>query len=401
MRFLFDNESFSFEALRAAGFANYGGADLGDILATARAIPDGDEDAWHREWKSTAERVEQLGRDSLARGRKVSAREALLRASNYYRVAEFFRRSDPWNDPEVLLLSRRSRSTFLDAIALVDVGFEQVEIAYEGVTLPGYLYLVDSSGAPRPTIVYNSGFDSTLEESYFAIAAAALARGYNVLAFDGPGQGGALREQRLTFRPDWEAVVTPALDYAHTRPEIAPDRIALFGYSLGGYLVARAAAFDSRIAALILDDGIYDLHAAMVHAMPPFMTQWIDEGRDDAAVPVLSMLMLHNTQIRWAIHNGIWAMGVTSPADVPRAFKDYTLAGIADKITVPTLILDADNDQFLKGEPQRVEEALTNAESTLVTLTDAEGAGEHCHMGAMSRLHQVIFDWLDPILAVD
>ena len=129
------------------------------------------------------------------------------------------------------------------------------------------------------------------------------------------------------------------------------------------------------------------------------MTQWIDQGRDDAAVPVLSMLMLHNTQIRWAIHNGIWAMGVKSPADVPRAFKDYTLAGIADKITVPTLILDADNDQFLKGEPQRVEEALANADTTLVTLTDAEGAGEHCHMGAMSRLHQVVFDWLDPIVA--
>jgi len=246
MRFLFDNESFSFETLRAAGFANYGGADLGDILATARAIPDGDEAAWHREWKATGLRVEQLGRDSLASGHEVSAREALLRASNYYRVAEFFRRSDPVNDPEVLWLSRRSRSTFRDAMALVDVGFEEVEIPYECTTLSGYLYLVDDSAAPRPTIVYNSGFDSTLEESYFAIAAAALARGYNVLAFDGPGQGAALREQRLTFRPDWEAVVTPVLDYAHTRAEIAPDRIALFGYSLGGYLVARAAAFDSR-----------------------------------------------------------------------------------------------------------------------------------------------------------
>jgi pimeloyl-ACP methyl ester carboxylesterase len=136
----------------------------------------------------------------------------------------------------------------------------------------------------------------------------------------------------------------------------------------------------------------------MVHAMPPFITEWLDEGRDDVAIPVMSMLMLHDTQIRWAIQNGMWTMGVKSSADVPRAFKDYTLAGIADRITVPTLILDADNDQFLKGEPQRAAEALTNADTTLVTLTDAEGAGEHCHMGAMSRLHQVIFDWLDPIV---
>ena len=60
-------------------------------------------------------------------------------------------------------------------------------IPYGGSTLPGYLFLVDASGRPRPTIIYNNGFDSTSEESYFAIAAAALLRGYNVVAFDGPG----------------------------------------------------------------------------------------------------------------------------------------------------------------------------------------------------------------------
>jgi len=107
-----------------------------------------------------------------------------------------------------------------------DFGFEQVLIPYEGTTLPGYLYLVDRSGAPRPTIVYNNGYDSTSEESYFVIAAAALARGYNVLAFDGPGQGAALREQRLVFRPDWEALISPVIDFALTRHEIKPDRIS-------------------------------------------------------------------------------------------------------------------------------------------------------------------------------
>jgi len=59
---------------------------------------------------------------------------------------------------------------------------------YEGTTLPAYLFLVDDSGAARPTIIYNSGYDSTREESYFVIAAAALRRGYNVLAFDGPAR---------------------------------------------------------------------------------------------------------------------------------------------------------------------------------------------------------------------
>jgi pimeloyl-ACP methyl ester carboxylesterase len=395
MKFLFDDASFSFEALRAAGFANYSGADLGEVLATAQAIPDGDEASWHREWKATAERVEEIGRKSLADGHRVSAREALLRASNYYRTAEFYRRDDPDRDPEVTLLSARSRDTFVRAMSLFEFGFEQVSIPYQQTTLPGYLYRVDDSGQARPTIVYNNGFDSTLEESYFAIAAAALARGYNVLAFDGPGQGAALREQGLVFRPDWEAVISPVIDFALTRPEIADNRITLFGYSMGGYLVARAAAFDSRVAALVLDDGLYDFHAAMVSKMPPFLSEWIDEGQDDLAMPVMELVMAIDTEARWGLRNGKWVMGVDSIVDVPRTFKSYTLAGVADRITAPALVLDPDNDQFFKGQPQLAAEAMINADTTLVTLKEIEGAGEHCHMGAMSRLHQTVFDWLD------
>ena len=139
MKFLFDDASFSFEALRAAGFANYSGADLGEVLTTARAIPDGDEASWHRELKATAERIEEIGRKSLAAGHRVSAREALLRASNYYRTAEFYRRDDPDHDPEVTLLSARSRDAFVTAMSLFEFGFEQVSIPYQQATLPGYL----------------------------------------------------------------------------------------------------------------------------------------------------------------------------------------------------------------------------------------------------------------------
>ncbi|MFF3751473.1 alpha/beta hydrolase family protein [Streptomyces sp. NPDC002018] len=401
MKFLFDNESFSFETLRTAGFANYGGADLGEIIATARNITEGDEESWHRSWKATAERVRGIGERALADGHRVSAREALLRASNYYRTAEFFLRENPAADPEVTLLSTRSRDAFATAAGLFDMPVEAVDIPYEDTTLPGYLYLVDGSGTPRPTVVYTSGYDSTLEESYFAVGAAALRRGYHVLAFDGPGQGAVLREQKLVFRPDWEAVTTPVVDYAVSRPEIAGDGIVLFGYSLGGYLVARSAAFEHRVAALILDDGVHDFHAAFDRMLPPALERWIDEERDDVAVPVLTMLSGTGTgtQVRWALRNGVWAMGAASFADLVRKTRAYTLDGIADRITAPTLIMDAENDQFLKGQPHLVEKALTNASATLVTLTEAEGADEHCHMGAMGRAHQVMFDWLDSTLA--
>ena len=74
MNFLFNHQAFKFETLRAAGFSVDGGSDISEILLTAAAIPEGDEDAWMREWKATAERVQRLGQHSLEEGDKVSAR---------------------------------------------------------------------------------------------------------------------------------------------------------------------------------------------------------------------------------------------------------------------------------------------------------------------------------------
>jgi hypothetical protein len=62
VRFMFRNQTFSFEALRTAGFAVYGGADIGEVIVTARKIREGDVASWHRSWKATAERVHEIGR---------------------------------------------------------------------------------------------------------------------------------------------------------------------------------------------------------------------------------------------------------------------------------------------------------------------------------------------------
>lgn len=75
---------------------------------------------------------------------------------------------------------------------------------------------------PRKTLIVQTGFDGTAEELYFTRAVFALERGYNVLLFEGPGQGGALREQQLYFRPDWENVVTPVVDYLLARKDVDP-----------------------------------------------------------------------------------------------------------------------------------------------------------------------------------
>ncbi|WP_405166419.1 alpha/beta fold hydrolase [Nocardia sp. NBC_01499] len=389
MRFLYDNESFSFEALRAAGYATYGGAELGEVLVTCRRIPEGDEEAWSAQWAATAARVERIGRDALAAGHRVSAREALLRASNYYRTADFYRRADPANDTESARLAKASQQTFADAAALLDTPARALRIPYEDTTLPGYLFLADDSGRPRPTVLYHGGYDSTLEEDYLALAAGALRRGYNVLAFDGPGQGSNVREQGLHFRPDWEAVVTPAVDFAFALPEVDADRLVLVGTSLGGYLAARAAAFEHRIAACVLHDGVYDSHDAVVPI-----------ARMAAETPGgMETVMAQSISARWLVNNGLWTFGVSDADELVKAFQAYTIEGLADRITCPTLVLDAENDQFFTGQPQRIFDALT-CPKELITFREDEGGGEHCHEGAVALWHQRTFDWLDTVLAL-
>jgi pimeloyl-ACP methyl ester carboxylesterase len=388
MKFLYDDESFSFEALRAAGYAAYAGADLGEVLVTCRQIPEGDEEAWSAQWAATAARIERIGRDALAAGHRVSAREALLRASNYYRTADFYRRENPAADAESARLAKASQQTFADAAALLDTPARAVRIPYEDTTLPGYLFLADDSGAPRPTVLFHGGYDSTLEEDYFALAAGALRRGYNVIAFDGPGQGSTLREQGLHFRPDWEAVVTPVVDFALTVPEVDAERLVLIGMSLGGYLAARAAAFEHRLAATVLYDGVYDLHEVMAATA----------GRAAAMPGGVEALMAQNTMARWLVRNGRWTFGVSGMDELVKASEAYTMAGIADRITCPTLVLEAENDQFFTGQPQRLLDELT-CRKELISFREDEGAGEHCHEGAMFLFHQRTFDWLDTLLA--
>jgi dihydrofolate reductase len=156
MEFLFKDTSFKFETLRAAGFAVDNGADLSEVLLTAAAIPEGDEEAWMREWKATADRVHERAKYSQEHGDKISAREAFLRASAYYRSAEFYRRKDPANDPHVPELFGLSRDTFVKAGKLLDGPFEEISIPYGKDTLPGYLLsfvsldgVIQSPGGPE------------------------------------------------------------------------------------------------------------------------------------------------------------------------------------------------------------------------------------------------------------
>ena len=57
-----------------------------------------------------------------------------------------------------------------------------------------------------------------------------------------------IRVKKIPFRHNWETVITPVVDYLTTLPQVNPEKIGLLGYSMGGYLAPRAAAFEHRLA---------------------------------------------------------------------------------------------------------------------------------------------------------
>lgn len=172
------------------GHTAYGGADIGEVLTTSQAITAGDYDSWHDEWLATADRVAAEAEKMLANGHRISARDGLMRASNYYRSAGFFLHGNP-DDPRIEHAYNRARQCFHTAAALFDPPIEPVEIPYEGTVLHGYFYRAARSHddtTPRPTMIMHSGFDGTCEELHWIGAAAGQERGYHVLTFDGPGR---------------------------------------------------------------------------------------------------------------------------------------------------------------------------------------------------------------------
>ncbi|OKL63202.1 hypothetical protein UA08_01146 [Talaromyces atroroseus] len=386
------NPSFSYEAMRAAGVCNFGGADLGEVISICSRIPSGNEDRWLQEWRSAADRAATNARISLSKGNKPGARDAFLRASNYYRTAEFYRREDPVNDELSKTLSELCSAMFFSAVEQMPYTLEKVSIPYEGTTLPGIFVRSNKAQTPAPTLILNGGFDSVKEEVCLTFGAPALELGFNVLAFDGPGQGEALRQQKLVFRHDWEKVITPVMDYTLSRPDVDQTKVFLYGISMGGYLVPRAVAYEHRAAAIILNDGIYDFGSAFRNQSFGIGKFLADNHWDATFKTLARLIMRRNTGFKWALLNGQWVYGLPE-AGILRESDKYTLEGIVGNIKTPALILDAPDDHFLKGQPEELYKRL-ECEKTLVQLTRDEGASLHCHIGSAARLNQVVGDYL-------
>jgi alpha-beta hydrolase superfamily lysophospholipase len=366
---LFDTYSWSFNLIRLISQAHFGGAQFSEVYETAARIREGDRDSWYEAWSGTAERVEKLAEEAEAAGRPVSARALYQRATQYWRMADFFLLPD---DSRRIPAYERSVACFAAAGRYFEPALERVEIPYEGTSLPGYFFpgAGRAAGERRPTVVFFGGGDSTAEELYFT-APGILERGLACLIVDGPGQGAALRLRGIPTRFDYEVPVSAAVDYALARPEVDPERLALCSMSLGGYYAPRAAAFEPRFKALVIWGACYDYHE-------------IWRGRPDD----------HPLAAHMA-----YAFGVPDIQAAREAMKEFTLEGVLGRIHCSTLVVHGEDDANIPVEHAYRTYDELECPKDLMIFRSGESGSAHCQQDNLSRANEVIFDWLADAIA--
>jgi hypothetical protein len=395
----FKQEDFELSLELLLGSAYHRAADIGEVLATAARVKDGDYESWCREWEQIARRTAAVAETSAGAGHAVSAREAYLRASSYWFQVTFYALGTSGGASRFEASWRAHRRCFERAAELFEPPVEKVAIPYEDTTLEGWLFRVDDSGRRRPLLLLNNGSDGTATDMYIQGGAPGIDRGYNCLTFDGPGQNHALHDQGLYFRPDWERVVSPVVDYALTRDDVDAARIAILGISQAGYWVPRAVAFEPRIAAAVADPGVMDVSRAMTDRLPAWMRKLLDAGEKEKFDRRVELVERFSKSLRFTIEFRSLPYGTDSPFEMFTRALEYRLQPeVIRRIRCPMLITEPENEQFWPGQSRELYDALDSPKE-LLHFSAAEGAGSHCEPKATGVRAQRVFDWLDATLA--
>jgi pimeloyl-ACP methyl ester carboxylesterase len=327
---------------------------------------------------------EEWIRQLLALGERALREGRMLAGAYLIRAGEFFMSAD---DPR----RRGARQTFLDTVLTQYSVYADAhhDVVYGGTTLSAYRL---TPASPRGVIVVFGGFDSYIEEWLPMLLALRDAR-LDVVAFDGPGQGAAL-QAGLPMPADWHRPVGAVLDH------FGVDDVTLMGFSLGGCLVMRAAAYEPRVSRVIADDILTDFTACFAYRLAsPEKALVVNAGRLPAAVVdrLITRARSRNLLADWGIGNAESVFGVDTPAKALAAVRAFRTDDVSPRITQDVLLMAGAEDHYVPlGQLGAQIQTLTNARSVTARLfTRAESAQNHCQIGNLGLALRVILGWLD------
>jgi pimeloyl-ACP methyl ester carboxylesterase len=328
----------------------------------------------------------------LELGDKALTRHETLKGAYYLRLAEFFLHT---KDPRKL----PTRQRFVDLL----LGHFQIpssacsRIPYGSGWLPAYRL---TPTQPKGTFVVFGGFDSYIEEW---LPAALLFRdaGYDTIMFEGPGQGAALELAHLTMSPEWEKPVKAVLDFFRL------DAVTLMGFSLGGGLVIRAAAFELRVGRVIAYDIMANGLECVLRPLPPpaqkELLGWIDSGNGEAVDKFFAGAMAESLLLDWMMQLALHNTGLRTLHEVMKHYQKYETASISSRLTQDVLLMAGAEDHYIPVHqlPNQIA-TLTHVRSLTARLfTRAEQAQNHVQVGNMGLAFRVILDWMESLGKID
>lgn len=390
---IFKNAEMDLQFMRTLSSMSGGGAEIGECLTVAQLTRDGDINSYAEAWREVAQRVERQAESSLKNQHQRSAKVHYLRASNYYRSAmsclspKDIRHRENW---------AKSRACFESAGQLFEKPFVKCDIAFENNILPCYLLRPVFTDEKRPTLIVATGGEGTAMEMYFWIGASGLERLYNIMLYEGPGNLSAYYlNNDFIFREDCESPISSVIDFLVSRSFIDPDKIALLGFSFGGYVVARAAVFDKRIKALIPDSPLRDIYRMFTAVFPGWIFTAIPPRLFNFAIRHF-MSEADLAPLEVALMLG----GINKPHEFIQQTRRLHLDELEKEITCPTLALASEEEgaEFV-NQAKQFYENISSVNKKLHIFSVDESAGAHCQINNLTLMNQVVFDWLDEIFA--
>jgi alpha-beta hydrolase superfamily lysophospholipase len=368
-----DNFQWSNAALICKGMAPYGAVALGEIDRVVQKLHQraSEPDAWHEEWCAVADKVAAAADAAAKAGNSATAGNYYLRAGNYYYTGE---RMVPPGELKTAIY-RKSLRCFQEGLTRRHPNLEIVDVPYEKTGLAAYFLRSASARGPAPTVVLFNGLDNCKEMNVLFAGVELAFRGFHTLAIDGPGQGESLRLRNHHARYDYEAAGTPAYEFVAARRDVDPKRVAIMAYSAGGYYAPRAAAFEPRYAACVAWGPHYDYHAV-------WEKRWAAMKKDHNSVATSHFQLP-------------WVLGTKDMESAMAKVKQFTLAGVADRIRCPFLIVWGTQDKLTpRSVADQLYAAVGSKDKTLKIFDEDEGAAEHCQVDNRQMGTDYICDWL-------
>lgn len=372
------NFMWSNATLVTKGMAPYGAVALGEIDQVTERLRDRQDDpsAWWEEWSAMASRLERTADEAEAAGHRLTSGNYYLRAGMYYFTAERF--IPP--GPEKKAMGEKALDLQTKGILRRYPNVERVEVPYEDTSLPALFMKAPGVSGPVPTVVLFDGLDNCKEMSVLFCGLDFGARGWNTLSIDGPGQGESLRLRDIKSRPDYEVAGTAAYEYVASRPEVDASKVAVMGYSFGGYYAPRVVAFEKRYAACVA-----------FGAMHWKMAEWVQTIKENTSTDPKRSSTSH-FQVPF----------VFGARDLDQAMEmavDFTLDGIADKIECPVLVAHGINDRLVPLEDaENLIAAIGSPSKKLLVFTEEMGGAEHVQVDNRQVGVDAIADWLSAYL---